>query len=98
MQSGEKNSNQSLLFLSSHVPKARLHYTHNTQMPIKSLFNKYLRELSPPPPPGPYSLDIDGPYSLGSWVRGEKGGGGGGGGDDRIPYGPSDRNAYDTGL
>ena len=50
-----------------------------------------IRELSPPPPPGPYSLDIDGPYSLGSWVRG-------GGGGDRIPYGPPDRNAYDTGY
>ena len=35
-----------------------------------------IRELSPPPPPGPYSLDIDGPYSLGSWVRGGGGGGG----------------------
>ena len=118
----KRNSNQSLLFLSSQMPKAMLHvpsYCTKSQCKylrfymwlsyFKPSFYKYHQGFEFTSSTGPYSLDIqkylDGPYSLESWVRGERGGGGGGGGGrgtyslgNTVPGSKiaPDRNAYMT--
>ena len=71
-------------FLVRTCRKTRCMYAHNPQMPtilpvVIKIRTFIVRKLSPPPPPGPYSLDVQKsvfPRELGP------------GGADRIPYGP----------